>query len=109
VPSDLPGDVESLQALVLNLRAERDAAAAERDTTVDENNRLRAIIRELQRARFGRRSEKLSDDQLSLGLEELEQQVAEGERIVAAAGGRQGLPRRVSRKNNRGALPSRSA
>jgi Transposase IS66 family len=29
-------------SISVNLRAERDAAAAERDTTVDENNRLRA-------------------------------------------------------------------
>jgi transposase len=99
VASELPGDVESLQALVLSLRAERDAAS-------DENDRLRAIIRELQRARFGRRSERLSDDQLDLGLEDLEQQVAEGERIVAAARKHQGVQPRAPRQLNRGALPA---
>ena len=39
----------------------------------DQNERLRHIIRQLQRAQFGRRSEKLDPDQLQLALEELEQ------------------------------------
>ena len=37
-----------------------------------ENERLRKIIRELQRHRFGRRAESLLPDQLQLGLEEAE-------------------------------------
>jgi transposase len=111
--AELPDDIESLHVLVSSLRAERDATAdeneklrAERDATSDENDRLRAIIRELQRARFGRRSEKLSDEQLSLGLEDLEQQVAEGERVIAARRERQDLPRGAPREVNRGALPA---
>ena len=35
-----------------------------------ENERLRQIIKELQRHRFGRRAESLPVDQLLLGLEE---------------------------------------
>ncbi len=63
----LPGDVAALQALLL---AER--ARAERLS--DQNARLRAIVRELQRALFGRRSEKAAHaDQLELALEEVEQ------------------------------------
>jgi transposase len=38
----------------------------------DELERLRQIIRQFQRAQFGRRSEQLSDDQLALGLEDLQ-------------------------------------
>ena len=38
-----------------------------------ENDRLRQIIRELQRHRFGRRAETLPVDQLLLGLEGAEQ------------------------------------
>jgi hypothetical protein len=38
-----------------------------------ENERLRQIIKELQRHRFGRRAESLPVDQLLLGLEEAEQ------------------------------------
>ena len=43
-----------------------------------ENERLRQIIKELQRHRFGRRAESLPVDQLLLGLEEAEQIEAEG-------------------------------
>jgi len=43
-----------------------------------ENERLRQIIKELQRHRFGRRAESLPVEQLLLGLEEAEQVEAEG-------------------------------
>ena len=43
-----------------------------------ENERLRQIIKELQRHRFGRRAESLPEDQLLLGLEEAEQVEAAG-------------------------------
>ena len=43
-----------------------------------EIDRLRQIIKELQRHRFGRRAESLPVDQLLLGLEEAEQVEAEG-------------------------------
>jgi hypothetical protein len=36
-----------------------------------ENERLRQIIKEMQRHRFGRRAETLPEDQLLLGLEEV--------------------------------------
>ena len=38
-----------------------------------ESERLRQIIKALQRHRFGRRAESLPEDQLLLGLEEAEQ------------------------------------
>ena len=44
-----------------------------------ENERLRQIIKELQRHRFGRRAESLPEDQLLLGLEEAEQVEAAGQ------------------------------
>src|SRR3712207_3920028 len=59
--------------------AERDAICAERDVAQAEIERLRLLIRQLQRARFGRRSEKLDPDQLQLGLEDLEQTAAAAE------------------------------
>ena len=59
----LPDDVASLRALVLATRAERDRSAGQIE-------RLRHIIRELRRARFGRRSEKLDADRLQRVLEE---------------------------------------
>ena len=61
----LPDDPDALKAMVLA----RDV----------ENARLIQIIKELQRHRFGRRAEKLPEDQLLLGLEEAEQIEAAGE------------------------------
>ena len=60
------------------VREERDAAQAEID-------KLRLLIRQLQRGQFGRRSEKLDPDQLQLGLEDLEQTVAAAEAAQEAA------------------------
>ena len=49
------------------------------------NERLRQIIKELQRHRFGRRAETLPEDQMLLGLEEVEQVAASGEAESEAA------------------------
>ena len=51
------------------------------------------MIRQLQRGRFGRRSEKLDPDQLQLGLEDLEQTVAAAEAAQEEAAARSGTPR----------------
>src|SRR5258708_19737538 len=60
MPSDaLPDDSETLKAMLLAERVQ--------------NERLRQIIRELQRHRFGRRAETLPEDQMLLGLEDVEQ------------------------------------
>ena len=76
-PDTLPDDVAALRALVLTARAERDAERAENGRLADQNDRLRHLIRQLQRMQFGRRSEKLDPDQFNLALEDLEQAVAE--------------------------------
>ena len=65
----LPNEMNALRALIL---AERAAHAAERDKLAARNERLEAIIAEIRRAHFGRKSERITDDQLSLALEELE-------------------------------------
>lgn len=95
VADALPRDVEALQALIL---AERAAHAAEAE-------RLRQIIKEMQRHRFGRRAETLPIDQLELALEEVQQEAA-----AAAAGEEARHPERraeraAKRRSNRGALP----
>jgi transposase len=66
---NLPTDTALLQRIV------RDIAGglAHRDTEIE---RLRSIIKQLQRAQFGRRSERLDPDQLALGLEEIEGDLA---------------------------------
>jgi transposase len=69
----LPEDVAALKALLL---AERAAAAK----LAGQNEHLRAIVKELRRALFGRRSEKTAHpDQLQLALEDIEQALAQSE------------------------------
>ena len=75
----LPNDVMALQALLRSVLAERDAALAERDRISEQNERLRHLLGQLQRARFGRSSERLDPDQLELALEDVEQAIAQGE------------------------------
>src|SRR4051795_928670 len=88
-------------------RTERDLAREERDAAQAELEKLRLLIRQLQRNRFGRRSERLDPDQLQLGLEDLEQAVAAAEAAreeVAAMSGAPRAPR--ARRRNLGALPA---
>ena len=84
-PEILPDNIIALRALVL-AGAERDAERSEkarlieeRDQLAGQNDRLRHLIRQLQRMQFGRRSEKLDPDQFNLALEDLEQAVAASE------------------------------
>src|SRR3954466_15981486 len=87
--------------------AERDAVLAERDAAQAEIEKLRLLIRQLQRGQFGRRSERLDPDQLQLGLEDLEQTVAAAEAAQEEVAARSSTPRppRV-RHRNLGALPA---
>jgi hypothetical protein len=68
----LSEDVEALRALVLATFVERDAAVAERDTLLAQNDRLRHLLLKLTRMHFGARSERLPEEQLQLGLEALD-------------------------------------
>jgi hypothetical protein len=106
IAPQLPTDLEALQALVSAVCAERDTAIAERDQALSQIDRLRHLLRQLQRAQFGRRSEKLDPEQLLLALEDIEQAIAANEAdddkkdIVAARA------RAEKRRVNRGALPA---
>jgi transposase len=71
-----------------------------------ENERLRQIIKELQRHRFGRRAESLPVDQLLLGLEEAEQIEAEGFAAEDTGDPAKREARARKRRANRGALPA---
>ena len=75
----LPGDLDAAHALIVAERAAHAAVVAERDTLVVRNEkletanaRLEAIIAEIRRAHFGRKSERITDDQLALALDDLE-------------------------------------
>src|SRR5262252_432457 len=85
-PEALPRDIDALHALIRAERsalasamAARDAAFAERDQLVARNARLEFILAEVRRAHFGRKSERISDDQLALALEDLEAALAKDE------------------------------
>ena len=80
----LPDDPAALRALLLTAWAERDSAvaerdalAAERDALAAQNDRLRHLLLKLKRMQFGARSERLPEEQLQLGLESLEQAIAQ--------------------------------
>ena len=95
-PSDsLPTDPDALRALLL----------AERTHHAEELERLTAIIKELQRHRFGRRAERLDPEQLALALEDVEQTLAAVDTAAEndSTARKQATPRR--RQINRGALP----
>jgi transposase len=51
----LPDDVDALRALVSQLSGERDAAIAESQRLTEQNDKLRHLLKQLQRAQFGRK------------------------------------------------------
>jgi transposase len=68
----LPDDVDTLQQMVRTLAAEC-ATLTEAEAEIE---RLRLIVQKLQRSQFGRRAERLDDDQLQLGFEDLNADIA---------------------------------
>jgi transposase len=82
----------------LKLAAQDDARATDQELIA----RLSRIIRDLQRASFGARSEKLDPDQLALALEDLQQELAAAEMRLATPAGKTAAHRRA----NRGSLPA---
>src|SRR6202021_640858 len=93
MPNDaLPDDLETLKAMLLAERCESE--------------RLRQIIKELQRHRFGRRAETLPEEQMLLGLEDVEQVAASGEASEDESASEGRIARARKRRGNRGALPA---
>jgi Transposase C of IS166 homeodomain len=73
----LPDDIGALRVLILAERAER-AQLAERNAMLERlTTKLAHIVAELKRAQFGRKSERITDDQLALALDELETAAAQ--------------------------------
>src|SRR6185436_13431192 len=93
VPADsLPDDPGTLKAMLIAERVQ--------------NERLRQIIKELQRHRFGRRAETLPEDQMLLGLEEVEQVAASNEAEIDAIHPAERASRSAKRRMSRGSLPA---
>jgi transposase len=92
----LPGDMPGLRAAAL-------ALIAERDELLRRVERMRQIIRQFQRAQFGRHSERLDPDQLQLALEEREIASAQTQ---AAAEKQATTPRPRSELGQRKSLPA---
>lgn len=64
------------------------------------------MLRQLRRNHFGRKSERLSEDQLNLGLEDLETAIASGDAAAEKIDATLPASRRKARKVNRGNLPA---
>jgi transposase len=88
----LPDDLEMLKAMLLAEQCESE--------------RLRQIIKEMQRHRFGRRAETLPEDQMLLGLEEVEQMAASDAAIADQSAPTERAARAAKRRTNRGSLPA---
>jgi transposase len=109
----LPEDPAVLRALLLSAWAERDAlatrcdgVAAERDALAVQNDRLQHLLLKLKRRQFGRKSERLPEDQLLFAFEEIEAALAanaaEAGKRSPALRGQQAKRRRAGR----GRLPA---
>ena len=105
--------VQALRALVLATLAERDATMAERDAVASErdilqaqNDRLRHLLLKLTRMQFGAKSERLPEEQLQLGLEALEQAVAQGDAKAEKRDPELRQQQAAKRRASRGALPA---
>ena len=88
----LPDDPGTLKAMLIAERMQ--------------NERLRQIIKELQRHRFGRRAETLPEDQMLLGLEDVEQAAASDEASDRCGQSGRAGKQSAKRRLNRGSLPA---
>src|SRR6478672_2348087 len=114
-PDQLLARLIEMEALVKRQTSALNALEMERDhfkgafeEADAERQRLELVIRQLLRAQFGRKSERLNPDQFQLTLENLEQDIAAAK---AAQEGPQGgdanrRPRRASARRNLGHLPA---
>ena len=116
----LPDDAVSLKALIAvlsaeaqtacadkaNLATERDVLAGEVDRLIARNERLDHIISMLRRAHFGRSSERLSEDQIVLALEDVETGLAAGDARAEKQSDIVRCQAAKSRRANRGHLPA---
>lgn len=102
----LPDDPAILRALLIEVLAERDDARAARDALEAQNDRVRHILLKLQRHQFGRKSERLPEEQLELGLADLETAIAKADAEAEKRDPELKRERTAKRSASRGALPA---
>jgi transposase len=102
----LPEDPAALRAMLLAAWAERDDAVAERDALAARNERLRHLLGKLQRMQFGRRSERLPEDQLQFAFEEVEASLAGNEAEAEKCSPELRKTNTAQRRAGRGRLPA---
>jgi len=99
-PENLPDDPAVLQQMLRTLLDRHGELNAE-------YTKMRLLLERLTRHQFGRRSEQLSDEQLQLGLEDVEQSIAENQAEQdAAQNARDPGARRKPAARNHGSLPA---
>ena len=102
----LPSDIDTLHQLVRDLAAQMAGDQTELAQARSEVERLRLIIQRLQRLQFGRRSERIDGDQLALGLEDLDADMARAQAgDPAASESNAGSERKLRRQGLPGHLP----
>lgn len=102
---ELPDDVATLRAMVFAERAKGAQLEAEVARLAARSERYEHIIAQLRRLTFGKRSEQLDKDQLSLALEDLHQGLAEVEAEEEKDDGELKAQRTRERRQSRPSLP----
>ena len=105
-PDPLPDDIAAAHALILKLSADlaaKDEALANRDI---EMARLTTLLKKFQRLQFGKKSERLNADQMSLGLEDISTSIGMAEADEEARNARRPASRGSNRGVKRGGLPA---
>jgi transposase len=120
VADDLPDDVSALKAMLIaartetavlsadkaNLQIENAAFAGENTRLKAQNERFAHILRVLRRAHFGRSSEKISEDQLNLALDDVQTGFAVDNAKAEKANPIVKREATKARRANRGHLPA---
>ena len=78
----LPQDVDALHRLIRELAAKQAGEHKALTEAQAEIERLRLIVRKLQRHQFGQRAERLVEGQLELGLEDVSADIARAEQLL---------------------------
>lgn len=99
---------ESIEELLDSVTKERDHFKTAFEEAEAERQRLQHLLKQLQRAQFGRKSERLDPDQLQLSLESIEQDASLASTAEENAGGSEDSKtrrRRQPARRNLGHLP----